>query len=154
MIHLSKRQFLAGGVAVAATSALVPAFAAAPVTRVVTYRDPNCGCCHKWVEAARKAGFVVEVREVPDIMAVKSKLGVPESLASCHTSVVGRYVVEGHVPLQAVKKLVATKPKAITGIAVPGMPRGSPGMEMADGSKDPFEVIAFTRQGAKGRFAA
>ena len=155
MIHLTKRQFLAGGIAAAGTAALVPAVARMPARpRIVTYRDPSCGCCHKWVERAQAAGFAVEVRQVPDIMAVKAKLGVPEAVASCHTSVVGGYLVEGHVPLSAVKKLLATMPRGITGIAVPGMPRGSPGMEMPDGSKDAFEVIAFNRQGAQGRFAA
>lgn len=156
MIHLTKRQFLAGGIAAAGTATLVPAFAASrPLTkpRIVTYRDPNCGCCHKWVERAQAAGFAVEVRQVPDIMAVKARLGVPQALASCHTSVVGGYLVEGHVPLTAVKKLLANRPKGITGIAVPGMPRGSPGMETPDGTKDAFEVIAFNRQGARGRFA-
>ena len=157
MIHLTKRQLLAGGIAAAGTATLVPAFAASrplPKPRIVTYRDPNCGCCHKWVERAQAAGFAVEVREVPDIMTTKAKLGVPEALASCHTSVVGGYLVEGHVPLNAVKKLLDNRPKGITGIAVPGMPRGSPGMETPDGAKDAFEVIAFNRQGARGRFAA
>lgn len=154
MIHLTKRQFLAGGIAVAGTAAFVPAVATMPARpRIVTFRDPNCGCCHKWVERAQAAGFAVEVRQVPDMMAVKARLGVPDAVASCHTSVVGGYLVEGHVPLSAVKRLLSTKPKGISGIAVPGMPRGSPGMEMPDGSRDPFEVIAFTRQGAKGRFA-
>lgn len=153
MMHLTKRHFLAGTFAVTGAT-LVPAFAATGAPRIVTYRDPNCGCCHKWVEAARKAGFAVEVREVADMNAVKARLGVPDSVASCHTSVVGKYVVEGHVPLAAVKKLIATKPKNITGIAVPGMPRGSPGMEMPDGSRDAFQVVTFARTGAKGRFAA
>lgn len=153
MIHVTKRHFLAGTFAVAGAT-LLPAVAAGAAPRIVTYRDPNCGCCHKWVEAARKAAFTVDVREVPDMAAVKARLGVPDSVASCHTSVVGKYVVEGHVPLAAVKKLIATKPKNITGIAVPGMPRGSPGMEMPDGSRDVFQVVTFARTGAKGRFAA
>jgi hypothetical protein len=86
-------------------------------------------------------------------MAVKAKLGVPQSLASCHTSRVGGYVVEGHVPAAAMTRLLRTKPKDVIGIAVPGMPRGAPGMEMPDGSKDAFAVIAFDRAGKTTRFA-
>lgn len=153
MTHLTKRQFLAAGALTAGTLVL-PGAALAAAPAITTYQDPNCGCCHKWAAAAQKAGFAVTLRKVPDIMAMKAKLGVPEAVASCHTSVVGGYLVEGHVPLSAVKKLLQTRPKGIAGIAVPGMPRGSPGMEMPDGSSDPFEVVAFNRQGATRRFSA
>jgi hypothetical protein len=150
-MQLSRRQMM-GGAAVLAGTAAVPALAQAK-PKIVTYHDPGCGCCHKWADQARRAGFTVEVRDAPDIMAVKTRLGVPADLVSCHTSVVGGYVVEGHVPLAAVLKLVRTRPRNVTGIAVPGMPRGSPGMEMPDGSKDPFDVIAFNRKGVTAKFA-
>ena len=150
-MQLSRRQMI-GGAAVLASVAAVPAIAQAK-PQIVTYHDPGCGCCHKWADHAKRAGFAVEVRSVSDIAAVKQRLGVPADLASCHTSVVGGYVVEGHVPLAAVQKLLKSRPRNVTGIAVPGMPRGSPGMEMPDGSKDAFSVIAFNRKGAVGRFA-
>ena len=150
-MQLSRRQTIVGA-AVLAGAAAVPALAQAK-PKIVTYHDPGCGCCHKWAEQARRAGFAVDVRPTADIGAVKKRLGVPDELVSCHTSVVGGYVVEGHVPLAAVLKLVRIKPKNVTGIAVPGMPRGSPGMEMPDGSKDAFDVIAFNRKGPAGKFA-
>lgn len=150
-MQLSRRHMI-GSAAVLAGAMAVPALAQAK-PKIVTYHDPGCGCCHKWADHARRAGFTVEVRDTPDIMAVKTRLGVPADLVSCHTSVIGGYVVEGHVPLAAVLKLLRTRPKNVTGIAVPGMPRGSPGMEMPDGSKDPFDVIAFNRKGAVGKFA-
>lgn len=122
------------------------------VRKVTMYRDPNCGCCSKWADAARAAGFDVTVSETSDIMGVKAKLGVPDALISCHTSVAGGYVVEGHVPLDAVKKLLSQKPK-IRGIAVPGMPLGSPGMEVPGRAAQPFDVIAFDAAGNTRKFA-
>ena len=113
------------------------------------HRSPTCGCCLKWADRARAAGFAVTVQESADIAAVKRKLGVPDELASCHTSVAGGYAIEGHVPLNAVKKLLATKPK-VRGIAVPGMPLGAPGMEVPGYKGDAFEVFAFD---AAGKFA-
>lgn len=120
--------------------------------RLVMYKDPNCGCCGKWGEAARKAGFTVAVANTSDMMALKAKHGVPEALYACHTSLVGGYVVEGHVPLSAVKRLLATRPK-LKGIAVPGMPVGSPGMEVPGREPDTFEVIGFDAAGNVRRFA-
>jgi hypothetical protein len=151
MTHLTKRQFIAAAGA-AGGAMLLPSAAAGAAPAITTYRDPSCGCCPKRIAAARKAGFAVTDRTVPDIMAVKARLGVPDAAASCHTSMVGGYVVEGHVPLAAVARLLRTRPKGITGIAVPGMPRGSPGMEMPDGSRDAFTVVAFNREGATTRF--
>jgi hypothetical protein len=116
------------------------------------YKDPNCGCCGKWGEAAKKAGFTVAVVDTPDIMGIKTKHGVPQALYSCHTSLVGGYVVEGHVPLQAVKQLLAKRPK-LKGIAVAGMPVGSPGMEVPGRAADPIEVMGFDAAGNTRRFA-
>ncbi len=121
--------------------------------KMVMHKDPNCGCCGKWGDAARAAGFEVEVAETSDIMGVKAKYGVPDALASCHTTIVGGYVVEGHVPLGAVARLLRTRPK-IRGIAVPGMPVGAPGMEVPGRAADRFEVMAFDSAGKVSRFGA
>ena len=124
---------------------------AANATQLTVLKSPYCGCCAKWVEHARAHGFTVKVVEVPDIMAVKGKHGVPMKLASCHTTLVGGYVVEGHVPAADIKKLLAAKPKA-KGIAVPGMPMGSPGMEHGD-HREPYQTILFTADGRTQVFA-
>ena len=124
--------------------------AAAPTkAEVITvFRDPNCGCCSLWAERARQAGYDVRVTDRPDMASVKQRYGVPTDLASCHTSLVGGYVIEGHVPAEDVDRLLRERPKDIKGIAVAGMPSGSPGMESPDGTKEPFNVVAF---GADGR---
>ena len=120
---------------------------------MIVYRDPGCGCCEEWAERAREAGFKVAVTNNSDMAAVKRQHGVPQALASCHTTLVGDYVVEGHVPLDDVKRLLKDRP-GIRGIAVAGMPRGSPGMEMPDGSKDPFQIMAFDGAGRISVFQA
>jgi hypothetical protein len=120
-----------------------PRVDAASVRRMLVYRDPECGCCEAWADMARKAGYQVTIENRTDMRAVKARLGVPDELASCHTAVIGGYAIEGHVPLRHVAKLLHDKPDELRGIAVPGMPRGSPGMEMPDGSVDAFEVMAF-----------
>lgn len=114
---------------------------------MTVYRDPSCGCCEAWAEIAKNAGYQVALVDRPDMPAIKTRLGVPEALASCHTATVGGYAVEGHVPLEDVARLLKERPKPIRGIAVAGMPRGSPGMEMPDGSKDAFQVMAFDAAG-------
>lgn len=114
---------------------------------MTVYRDPGCGCCEEWAARARAAGFRVTVANSGDMPAIKRRFGVPDELASCHTTLVGDHVIEGHVPLEDVRRLLATRPAGLKGIAVPGMPRGSPGMEMPDGSADPFQVLAFGRDG-------
>ena len=119
---------------------------ARPVSMTV-YRDPSCGCCEAWAEIARQAGYQVSVVDRSDMPAIKTRLGVPEALASCHTTTVGGYVVEGHVPLEDVARLLENQLKGIRGLAVAGMPRGSPGMEMPDGAKDSFQVMAFDAAG-------
>ncbi len=115
-----------------------------PVEMTV-YRSPSCGCCGKWEEHMKKHGFTVKEIQSEDMDAVKQKLGVPKALQSCHTAVVEGYVVEGHVPAGDVKKLLQTKPQA-AGLAAPGMPAGSPGMEMG-GKKANFSVLLFDKQG-------
>jgi hypothetical protein len=128
-----------------------PAPRAAAMT---VYRDSGCGCCEEWAERARGANFEVAVTNNSDMAAVKRRYGVPEELTSCHTTLVGGYVLEGHVPLNDVKRLLKDRPAGIRGIAVAGMPRGSPGMEMPDGSKDPFQVMAFDGAGRISIFRA
>lgn len=120
---------------------------AAPQTAAMTvYRDPSCGCCEAWAEIARQAGYGVKVVDHPDVPSIKRQHGVPDELLSCHTTIVGGYAVEGHVPLEDVKRLLEERP-ALKGIAVAGMPIGSPGMEVPDGTREPFQVMAFDAGG-------
>lgn len=118
---------------------------AEPLPEVVMHKDPNCGCCGKWGEHLEANGFKVKTLPERDMQAVKRRLGVPEQLASCHTAKVGNYVIEGHVPASTIKRMLSEKP-AVRGLAAPGMPPASPGMDVP-GNKDPFDVIAFDRAG-------
>ena len=124
---------------------VVPAVAD-PSETVTVYRSPTCGCCTKWVDHMQEAGFEVELHEVSDVTAIKRMNGLPARLASCHTALVGGYLVEGHVPAVEVKRLLAEKPK-IAGLAVPEMPIGSPGMEMPGVKAKPYDVLAFDSDG-------
>lgn len=114
---------------------------------MTVYRDPSCGCCEAWAGLARDAGYQVNVIDHPDMPAIKAQYGVPDALLSCHTTIVAGYAVEGHVPLEDVQRLLKEKPAGIRGIAVAGMPLGSPGMEVPDGTKQPFQVMAFNGDG-------
>jgi hypothetical protein len=118
---------------------------AEPLPEVVMHKDPNCGCCGKWAEHLEASGFKVKTVPEKDMQAVKNRLGVPERLGSCHTAKVGNYVIEGHVPASTIKRLLSEKP-AVRGLAAPGMPPASPGMDVP-GNKDPYDVIAFDRAG-------
>jgi hypothetical protein len=111
---------------------------------VVVYRSPTCDCCGKWLEHMKKNNFNVKDIVTDDVQAIKDKYGVPAAMASCHTAIVDGYVVEGHVPANDIKKLLKTKPKMI-GIAVPGMPSGTPGMEIGD-RKDSYKVMSFDKE--------
>ena len=117
---------------------------------VTVYKSPTCNCCSKWMNHLRKNGFTVTGSDRSDMQPVKQELGVPRMLASCHTAVVGGYVVEGHVPAQDVKRLLREQPD-VTGLTVPGMPIGSPGMERGD-RVDPYRVMAFSEDGRAGVF--
>jgi hypothetical protein len=123
----------------------------APVVEV--FKTPTCGCCGKWVEHLKAEGFTVRVTDLPDLSGVKKTHGIPGTLQSCHTARVGGYVIEGHVPAQDVRTLLAEKP-AVAGIAVAGMPIGSPGMEVAGVKPHPFDVMAFDKQGKTRIFAS
>ena len=122
----------------------------APVAMQV-YKTPTCGCCAKWVEHVKLAGFAPQVHDMPDVSPMKAKVGLPPGLQSCHTALVGGYIIEGHVPVDLVQRLLTEKPK-VAGLAVPGMPVGSPGMEMGD-RKDPYDVFAFTKEGTTSVYA-
>lgn len=130
---------------------LACAESAAAATLIVT-KNAACGCCDGWVEHMQKAGFKVEVKVVDDANPTARRLGVPDKLRSCHTTEAGDYVLEGHVPAADVKRLLATRPKA-TGLAVPGMVIGSPGMEQS-GRADRYDVILFSRDGKTKVFAS
>ena len=146
--------------------ALIVGLAAAPIVlsarsiasaetlpKMTVTKEPSCGCCGAWVDHVRKAGFPVEVVESSGVNRLKVRLGVPQALASCHTAEVSGYVIEGHVPADAIKRLLAEKPKA-RGIAVPGMPVGSPGMEIEGVQNDTYDVVLFgaARQTTFGRY--
>ena len=120
---------------------------------VQVYKDPTCGCCALWVEHLRKAGFVATVTDVADMNALKTKHGVPPRARSCHTALVGDYVIEGHVPAEDVQRLLKQRP-AVVGLAVPGMPIGSPGMEVAGMKPQAYDVLAFDKAGQTTVFAA
>ena len=121
---------------------------AAQATRpqMTVYKSATCGCCSKWVEHMQANGFDVKAINVDDIDKVKRDRGVPADATSCHTAIVNGYIVEGHVPADAVLKVLKEKP-AIAGIAVPGMPMGSPGMEIPGGQKEAFNIVAFDKAG-------
>jgi hypothetical protein len=134
--------------------ALRPAVSAAepkPIA-ITVYKDPSCGCCTKWVSHLQANGFAPDVHDRSDMDTLKDSLGVPAALRSCHTAVAGKYVIEGHVPAADVKRLLATKPAGTLGLAAPGMPAGSPGMEMGP-RHDRYDVIAFAAKGATSVFA-
>lgn len=114
--------------------------------QMTVYKSATCGCCSKWVEHMQANGFEVKSVNVEDVDKVKRDNGVPQSAASCHTGLVNGYVVEGHVPADAVLKMLKEKP-SIAGIAVPGMPMGSPGMEVPSGQKDKYDIISFDKNG-------
>jgi hypothetical protein len=120
---------------------------------VEVFKSPTCGCCSKWVDHLRAHGFTVRTTETEAIDDIKAKHQIPQSARSCHTALVGGYVVEGHVPAADVQRLLKERP-AIAGIAVPGMPIGSPGMEVPGVKAQPFDVVAFTKQGTTRVFAS
>lgn len=119
---------------------------------MTVYKSPTCGCCGAWVDHIRQAGFTVEVVEEANVAPRKRALGVPARLGSCHTAVVDGYVIEGHVPAEDIQRLLAERP-VTRGLAVPGMPVGSPGMEMGSRA-DPYEVLLFDENGKTQVFAA
>ena len=143
MPMLSRRHLIAAGATMMLTR---PTLAAAPDFEVWKMRA--CGCCTAWAKHFEVAGFRTIIHEVDDVGAIRAAAGVPADLGGCHTGKVAGYVVEGHVPVAAVQRLLAERP-AILGLAVPGMPLGSPGMEIEGEPSEPFDVIAFAADGSR-----
>jgi hypothetical protein len=153
---MDRRGFLAVALAGAASLIARRAAAAVPVRTFVArppltvYKDPSCGCCKKWVEHMQASGFTVTAHDDSDMDALKDHHGVPSGVRSCHTALVGNYVIEGHVPASDVDRLLKEQPQ-IAGLAVPGMVMGSPGMEGA--MSKPYTVVAFQKTGSTTAFA-
>ncbi len=152
---------------VAATSSPVAALSAQPTANasrqslataqpalpvMVVSKSPSCGCCQLWVEHMQDAGFTVEVVNTDDMGLIKQRVGVPYGKGSCHTAEVDGYFVEGHVPAIDIKRLLTERPEG-KGLVVPGMPAGSPGMEMPDGSVQPYVVEFVAHDGSTSAFA-
>jgi hypothetical protein len=112
---------------------------------IAVYKDPNCGCCAKWVEHMTANGFAAKVTDSSEMAAIKARYRVSDALASCHTSIAGGYVIEGHVPAADVKRLLAEKPTQVAGLSIPGMPASAPGMDQKPFV--PYEVLAFDAAG-------
>jgi hypothetical protein len=148
MRKLTRRAFTVVGISLPFWPALARAATALPVMKVT--KDPNCGCCAGWVDYLRENGFRIEVAESADLQPLKQRLGVPDALQSCHTAEIGGYVIEGHVPSEPIRRLLTERPQAI-GLAVPGMPASSPGMDVP-GSNDAYDVVLFAR-GTQRRYA-
>lgn len=143
---MKRRAFLA----VAAGAVAFRAVRAEPLVRV--YRSPSCGCCAKWADHLRANGFTVEVINVPEPASYRRKLGIPDALGSCHTAEVDGYAIEGHVPARELQRLLKERPSAV-GLAVPGMPLGSPGMESGR-RRHPYVVLLVDQHGGYTAYAA
>ena len=137
-----RRLFLTICMAVAATP--LHAALAGDLPTIQVFKSPTCGCCSMWIDHLTENGFEVEAQDVADLDTVKQMAGVPSHLQACHTAVIDGYAIEGHIPASAIKKLLAERP-TIQGLAVPGMPAGSPGMPSQ--SPEPYDVIAFGETG-------
>lgn len=146
MAQLSQTLTRRSALAIFAAGLIAPADVASALTpTIIVHKDPNCGCCTGWVQHLKDAGFAVSLREMAQLQAIRKHLGVPTDLAACHTAEVAEYVIEGHVPASALRRLLEKRPTAV-GLAVPGMPVGSPGME--GGTPQKYDVVVF---GASGR---
>lgn len=145
MPYLARRTVVFG-FAVAAVGVAVRGAAAAPL--IVVNKDPSCGCCSIWVEHLRGAGFGTQIHESNDLEPLKRRLGIPAILESCHTAEIDGFVIEGHVPASAIRRLLTERPAAI-GLAVPGMPIGSPGMEVPGTPNEIYEVVLFGPTGQR-----
>ena len=141
---------IALALALAATLGAVAAPQTAAPPAVLVHKSPSCGCCKAWMTHLKESGFTVTGKDMDDVQPIKAELGVPANLGSCHTAIVDGYVIEGHVPAADIQRLLKERPR-IAGLAVPGMPAGSPGME--GGRKDAYEVIAFDAKGKTSVFA-
>ena len=139
-----KRRCFLKSLVVAASAGMLNARAASPAIDV--YKTATCGCCIEWVEHLQANGFKVNVNNVPDTGPYREKYGIPQALGSCHTATVQGYTLEGHVPAREIKRLLKERPKA-AGLAVPGMPIGSPGMEVEGRTADSYDVLLVNASG-------
>jgi hypothetical protein len=146
-----RRAFGATVFAVIAPRAALAARAAAPIAMTV-YKSPACGCCKEWITHVEANGFACRIVDMDDVTPMKRTAGVPKKLESCHTALVGAYVIEGHVPADLIKGLLARKPKVL-GLSVPDMPLGAPGMETS-GPAQPYKVMAFMKDGSSRLYAS
>ena len=121
-------------------------------TAITVYKSKSCGCCAEWVDYLGRNGFEPTVHDEEDMDAIKAELGVPEAVRSCHTALVDKYLIEGHVPAADIKRLIAEHPK-VAGLAVPGMPSHTPGMAPEGAKIQGFEVVAFQLSGSTKTFA-
>ena len=134
-------------------SALAQRAASGAAPMVQVYKSPTCGCCANWVKHLQQHGFRTQVTDMENVADIKAQRGVPARAQSCHTAVVDGYVIEGHVPAADVQRLLKERP-AVLGLAVPGMPIGSPGMEVPNMKPQPYDVLAFDKQGQLRVFAS
>jgi hypothetical protein len=146
---MHRRLLLASAFAAAATASCA---GAAQPQKLTVYKTASCGCCKGWVTAMARAGFAPSVVDVVDLTGEWRKRGVPDPLSSCHLADIGGYVTVGHIPPEDVKRLLREKPKAL-GLVVPGMPIGSPGMEIPDGRTEPYETLLLLSGGRTRVFA-
>jgi hypothetical protein len=128
-----------------------PSNAAEKKPVITVYKDPSCGCCKNWIAHLIKHGYRVDAKDSPNMTEIKRTLGVPTGLTACHTAMVNGYLIEGHVPAADIDRLLAQKPKVV-GLAVPGMPAGSPGMEGASAQR--YQVLTFDKSGKTTVFAS
>ena len=144
---MHRRLFVSALASLAGVSFSATNLVAQTKVRMEVWKDPNCGCCKEWVSHLEANGFQVLVSDSGNT-AARARLGIPEKLGSCHTAQVGGYAIEGHVPARDIQRLLKERPAAI-GLAVPGMPVGSPGMDapLYGGRKDPFDVLLVQRDG-------
>ncbi len=147
----TRRMILAGVAAGAVVSTPASLLGQTAPLMITVSKDPSCGCCNGWIAHLRQAGFTVTAQDTRELAEIKSRLGVPERLTSCHTAEIGGYVIEGHVPADAIRRLLKETPPA-AGLAVPGMPVGCPGME--GGAPEIYEVVLFGADGERvfGRY--
>ncbi len=152
MINIERRRLLLASLVLGLPGL---ALAAPAKVKVEVWKSPYCGCCKDWVAHLESSGFAVSVHEVGDLDGARRQLGMPERYASCHTAKVAGYLLEGHVPAADIRRLLADKPKAI-GLAVPGMPVGSPGMDgpVYNGRRDPYDVLLVQGDGLVSVFAS
>lgn len=152
---ITRRAFVAqtAGLAIGALGArrLLGETASAP-TAITVYKSASCGCCAKWVDHLRANGFAPTVHDEEEMDAIKNDMGVPKDLRSCHTALLDRYLIEGHVPAADLRRLLKERP-AVAGLAAPGMPKSSPGMATSGDTTEPYEVLAFSKDGKTTTFA-